>query len=206
MGIKAIVFDIGNVLIDESGVEARDFIANKYGFSAKDFWEYAKRNLGRSYRGELAGEDFFGGLISEFGLSGVDAKDLVKMWIEGREKTSRVNEVVRETLDKLREKYLLGVLSNSTALNEKVSVRRACYGVFDFKILSFEVGCRKPEKEIYEILVDRLEEKGVKPGEAIFVDDRKEDLVPAEELGIRTILFEDSEQMIRDLRGMEVEV
>jgi putative hydrolase of the HAD superfamily len=206
MGIKAIVVDVGSVLIEETGDEARAFIADKYGFDVDDLWKYWKKNLDMSYRGELDAKDFFEGLILEFGLDGVNAKDMIDSWVEGREKTSRVDNVVNETMNKLKGKYLLGVLSNSTALNETVSARQDCYGVFDFKILSYEVGHRKPEVEIYKILIERLMKLGVKPEEAVFVDDRKENLTPVENLGIKTILFEDSEQMIRDLRGLGVDI
>jgi len=206
MGIKAIVIDIGNVLIEESGEEARAFIADLYGFSADDFWKYATKNLNKSYCGQLSGEDFFKELVKDLGLDVSVSEDWAKAWVEGREQTSRVDNVVAETLEKLKGKYVLGVLSNSTVLNEKARQRRECYGVFDFKILSFEIGVRKPDKKVYEILLERLKEEGIGPEEAVFVDDRKENLGPAEDLGINTILFEDSEQMIRDLRGLGVEV
>jgi len=204
MAVKAIVFDIGGVLVDESGVEAREYIAKRHGFSVEDFWDYAKKNLDRSYRGELDAVDFFGGLISELGIEGVSAEELVGEWLEIREKTTRMDEVVKETLDNLKGRYLLGVLSNSTELNERVSVRKDCYGDFDLKILSFEVGFRKPEREIFEVLIERLREKGVEAEETVFVDDREENLLSARELGIGTLLFEDGESMIRDLRGLGV--
>lgn len=206
MVIKAIVIDIGNVLIDETGVEARDFIAQKYGFPAKDFWEYTKKNLNKSYCGELRAEDFFKGLISELKLENVSAEDLIKDWLEIREQTSRVDNVVKETVEELKEKYLLGILSNSTELNEQVSVRKKCYNPFKLKILSYEVGCTKPGKKIYEILIKRLLENNINPNETVFIDDREENLSPAKQLGINTILFEDSEQMIRDLRNLGVKI
>lgn len=123
MVIKAVVVDIGNVLITETGEEARAFIADLYGFDGEDFWEYAKKNLDRSYRGELSGVSFFEGLIKELGLERGVSEDMAKAWVRGREETSRVDEVVAETLGKLRGKYVLGVLSNSTVLNERARQR-----------------------------------------------------------------------------------
>jgi putative hydrolase of the HAD superfamily len=72
--------------------------------------------------------------------------------------------------------------------------------------LSCDVGMVKPDKEIYELLVERLKENGVVSEETVFIDDKEENLVPARELGIETILFEDSEQMIRDLREIGVSI
>jgi putative hydrolase of the HAD superfamily len=193
-------------LIYENGDRARDFLAKKYGFDAGDFWKYAKKNLGKSYCGELDAKDFFEGLISELKIKDVSAEDMIEGWLEIRGGTSRVDEVVRETLEKLKGKVLLGVLTNSTVLNDRVGVRKNCYELFDFRIISHEVGVRKPEKRIYEILLERLESNGVKPEECVFVDDRKENLDVIEEFGVKSILFEDAEQMIRDLRELGVDI
>lgn len=203
--IKAVVVDIGNVLIYENGDRARDFLAKRYGFDAGDFWKYAKKALDKSYRGELTAEDFFAGLISELDIKDVSAEDMIEGWLEIRGGTSRVDEVVRETLENLEGRVLLGALTNSTVLNDRVGVRKNCYELFDFRIISHEVGERKPEKRIYEILIERLKENGVKPEECVFVDDRKENLDVVEGMGVKSILFEDAEQMIRDLRELGVE-
>lgn len=205
MVVKAIVFDVGGVLIDEPGFLARDILAKKYGFDSRDFWEYVKANLSKSHKGELEAEVFFEGLVDELGLN-VEASVLVEEWLAAREKLSKVDSVVKETVDKLVGNYLLGVLTDSTYLNERASARKNCYALFDFKIISCEVGAEKPSKEIYEILVKELNGRDVKLEEAVFIDNEAENLVPAKELGIKTILFEDAEQMIRDLRGMGVSV
>ena len=205
MGIKAVVFDIGGVLIEESGALARDIVAEKHGFDSGDFKEYAMKNLSKSHNGELEAEDFFKGLVDELDLD-IEPSVLVEDWLSAREESSKVNGVVKETVDKLAGNYLLGVLSDSTCLNERASARKNCYGPFDFKIVSNDVGSQKPEKEIYDILVKELNGRDVKLEETVFIDDEPENLVPARELGIKTILFEDAEQMIRALKFFGVEV
>jgi len=175
-----------------------------YHFSAKDFWEYSRNNINLSYRGILNAKDFFGGLIDELRIEGVAPEDMAADWVRIRDKTSRINEDVFESVEKLRENYLVGVLSNSTFLNEKVSVRKRSYEPFEFKILSCDVGFCKPDVEIYEVLVDELKGRGVGVDEVVFVDDREENLVPARDLGMKGILFESGEQMIRDLKKLGI--
>jgi len=203
MVIKAVVIDIGGILINENSRESRALVAKKFGFNESAFWVYAKKVLDRSYRGKLDAKDFFAGLISELELD-ADASDMVEAWVDGREKTSSMNDVVLETLEGLRGKYVIGALTNSTILNESIGLRKNCYGLFDVKVISCEVGTKKPDKKIYEILIKKMAEKDVKAEEIVFVDDKPENLGPAEKLGIKTILFEDSEQMIRDFREMGV--
>ena len=58
--------------------------------------------------------------------------------------------------------------------------------LFDDKIFSYEVGYLKPQKEIYEIALQKM---GVKPEECIFIGDGGSDeLKGAKELGMKTIL------------------
>jgi putative hydrolase of the HAD superfamily len=53
--------------------------------------------------------------------------------------------------------------------------------------LSFEVGAVKPEPEIY---LRCLEALGIEPAEAFFVDDRRENVDAARELGMEAVVFE----------------
>lgn len=63
------------------------------------------------------------------------------------------------------------------------------YGLNRFfreKIVSGDVKCRKPDRKIYEIA---LEKAGKKPEECCFVDNSVKNLITAAELGIEPILF-----------------
>lgn len=57
---------------------------------------------------------------------------------------------------------------------------------FKDKIVSGDVKCRKPEKKIYELTLERI---GKKPGECVFIDNSVKNLEVASELGIKPILF-----------------
>jgi HAD superfamily hydrolase (TIGR01509 family) len=68
--------------------------------------------------------------------------------------------------------------------------------------LSFELGTVKPEPEIYRVCLDAL---GVEPGEAFFVDDRRENVEAAKSLGIDAVVFEGEEALAVELerRGLD---
>ena len=53
-------------------------------------------------------------------------------------------------------------------------------------IISGDVGVRKPDKEIYEIMIQSC---GYKVEDILFVDDREKNIATARELGIETALF-----------------
>ena len=81
----------------------------------------------------------------------------------------------------------LVLLSNaSTGFGE--AVRKAeWFEVFSFAVISAEERTMKPEREIYEIVLDALahENGGVRrPSDAVFFDDREENVAAARALGI----------------------
>lgn len=78
---------------------------------------------------------------------------------------------------------------------------------FDEILLSFEVGLRKPDPEIYRLALERL---GAEPDRAVFVDDQPAYCDGAAALGIATFLIDrsgdttpqDGHRVISDLRPL----
>jgi 2-haloacid dehalogenase len=68
-------------------------------------------------------------------------------------------------------------------------------------VLSGKEKVRKPQPEIYRILLERY---CLLPGECIFIDDRQDNLDTAKALGIETILFRSAGQVRMDLKNKGV--
>jgi FMN phosphatase YigB (HAD superfamily) len=84
-------------------------------------------------------------------------------------------------------KYKIAMLSNdikdwSNFLRGRFEINR----FFDVNVISGEVGYRKPDIKIYEILLHEINSSAEN---CIFVDDKLENLQVASELGIKTIRF-----------------
>lgn len=88
------------------------------------------------------------------------------------------------------------VLSNIYKFEAEVIREKYGYKEFDPVILSYEVGMRKPEINIYLLAIEKLK---VKPEECIFIDDKEKNLLPAEELGMKTVLARSPEQIVKDV-------
>ena len=71
--------------------------------------------------------------------------------------------------------------------------------LFDHVFYSYEMGCRKPDKVIYENVIDS---SGFKPNEIIFFDDMKENLTECEKLGMNTCHVIDKKLFKKNLRGL----
>ena len=57
----------------------------------------------------------------------------------------------------------------------------------------------KPDPEIYQLTLERI---GCAPEEAVFIDDKRENVESAEKLGIHGIIFRGREQAIEELEAI----
>ncbi len=70
---------------------------------------------------------------------------------------------------------------------DRVRAQRDVTRYFDALVISWEVGALKPEPAIYRTALERL---GVAPEEALFVDDRPENVAGAQAVGMHAMVFE----------------
>lgn len=97
--------------------------------------------------------------------------------------------------------YGLYVLSNMSREFIDFLRRVPVYGLFDGDVVSCEEGTVKPERRIYEILLDRF---SLVPSETLFIDDRPANIAAAREMGIGGFLFDphDAEGSCAELRRL----
>jgi len=72
-------------------------------------------------------------------------------------------------------------------------------GHMDGGIFSYEVHSIKPEKEIYEKLIEKY---GLVPERCVFIDDNKKNISAAEDIGFKAIGFESYEQAHGELMSL----
>jgi HAD superfamily hydrolase (TIGR01509 family) len=70
--------------------------------------------------------------------------------------------------------------------------------IFDVVVDSAWVGVRKPDREIYEITLERL---GVPAGAALLLDDIELNCTAARELGMGAVWFRDNAQAIAEIEA-----
>jgi putative hydrolase of the HAD superfamily len=70
--------------------------------------------------------------------------------------------------------------------------------LFEVVVDSAFVGCRKPDREIYEIVLERL---GVPAEACLFVDDVEVNCEAARELGMTAVHFRDNDQAIDEIKA-----
>ena len=96
--------------------------------------------------------------------------------------------------------YRLYVLSNyGEYLFLKSKHRLDFMPYMDGAVISYQVQMIKPDREIYEYILDRYR---LAPEECVFIDDRSENVAAAKAIGMTGIRFEDFEQANRELQGI----
>ena len=88
-----------------------------------------------------------------------------------------------------------GILSNTERPARPIMEREA-YRIFDPVVLSWEVGSSKPQRRIFEALIETL---GLKPHEILLIDDVAANIAAAKDLGLQGLLFTDAETLKSDL-------
>jgi putative hydrolase of the HAD superfamily len=91
-----------------------------------------------------------------------------------------------EMIPRLAAGYKLAVVSDSWPSLEDVFVHAGMRDHFSAFIISSQIGVRKPDPRMFNAALDAL---GVKPEEALFVDDHKKNCDGARTLGLQTALL-----------------
>jgi len=127
----------------------------------------------------------------------IDYKDILTTADKGETK----NEQLVEFIKTLRPTYKVAMLSNVRS-RERLEQRfdpGELDELFDDVIASGDVGIVKPERQVYELTAARI---GVAPEDCVMIDDIQEFCTGAEAVGMRSIQFVHTDQMIADLRTL----
>ncbi|MBC3759752.1 HAD family phosphatase [Hyunsoonleella sp. SJ7] len=181
--IKTIVFDFGNVFIDLDIETAFQVTLEKLGISTlpEDIIE-----INKEYEiGNVSTENFVRFYAEKF--PHLNRTELVDLW------NLILKDFPKYRLDFLKQlkdkgKYQLILLSNTNELHidwvkAHVSFYKEFKNCFHQFYLSHEIHLRKPNKDIFEFV---LQENQLKPNECVFVDDNANNIETAKTIGIHT--------------------
>jgi putative hydrolase of the HAD superfamily len=101
------------------------------------------------------------------------------------------------TAHRLKERVGMLVLSNTNEINASL-MDPDIRALTDKVVYSYQVRCLKPDRQIFE---EALQLSGAVPEEALFIDDRSENLRGAEALGILTHHFQGRRDFLRTLKS-----
>ncbi len=195
MKIKAILLDAGGVYLKGT---LSDFVkkASKV-LKIKDKFKTPKEMLNNKLvGGKITVRKYFRDYFN-ITISNNQMKKLTKLWNRNWIADKEMIKLVKL----LKKNYILALLSNLDKSNDKIFRKKGWYDYFDHLILSFELGAVKPYERIYRIALRKLK---LNPQECLFIDDQKDFLITAEKLGMKTLLFESSSKLKKDLKKLKI--
>jgi glucose-1-phosphatase len=198
-GIKAIVFDMGGVVLLGKSEDIYSKLSKKLGVNPNLFQLVLNKHKKAMLKGELSPLDFCELLKKRFNINA----DIVQAWKESYLAAMPINKKLISLIKRLKKTYRVAVITNTNELHAAINRDRGLFEYFDPTIISNEVNLVKPQREIF---VMALKKMGLDAESCILLEDREEQLKIPKELGFKTILFKNNKQLVHDLKKLGVKI
>ncbi|MBU2496685.1 MAG: HAD family phosphatase [Nanoarchaeota archaeon] len=197
--IKAIIFDIGGVLVKKIHGKLLEELISKYNLDKNELENFEPELFGELMIGKISEKEYFSKIIKKFNLP-ISESELHE---RAKELTQSIPETW-EIVKKLKGKYVLAILSDMN--KEWAKIREEKFRLsenFDYIVYSYEIGVQKPNTKIYKYLLNLMK---IPANECTFIDDKQKNVDIAKELGMKVIVFENAEKLRAELADLGVKV
>lgn len=193
--IKNIIFDVGKVLVEVRWLE----VMQELGFDETTVDLVANATVCSSVWGEYDRSRLpYQDMLTRFIMNNPKVEKEIRLFMEHEKKAIREFPYAREWVKSFRDKgYKCYVLSNyPKGTLENTREERTFEEFLNGAIYSCQVQMIKPEKEIYQIL---LEQYDLIAEECVFIDDNQANVKMARKLGIHAVHFRSKGEAEKEL-------
>jgi len=184
---KVILFDWGNIV--ESFTkgftcpDAWNELFHKCGYEGEEdvFYKLSKYQLS-CIKDSKEFEKVYGLIKKDFGLTAT-YQDFVDIYLDTFDKTYYFKDVADYEVS-LKDRCYIGILSNLTIFDKRRLTKQIDLSKYDYVFLSYEMGVRKPNIEMYKKVEKILPVKGK---DVLFIDDRSDNIETANKIGWNTL-------------------
>ena len=180
--ITTILFDYYGVFVSDTSTVWLD----SHGLTRSGHYQ----EIVEKYDRGLIGSAEFYGILSTLSGDSVTAIEAVF------KQPHALNQSVLAILKQLSGKYTIALTSNGTAHSREVFKQHGVDTLFRDFFVSSEMGVAKPSSAFFQQVVTRL---GIKPEQAMFIDDSLTNIESASSLGFHTIHFTTSTELVMRL-------
>ena len=197
--ITHIFFDLGNVLVGLRSGEKLKALAQRQGESVKTFCEkiWSHERAHDYERGSHTCDKYFALLAEDL--------DLAHAQQELQEAFCDIFYPLPERVAlarRLSKHYPLALISNTCASHIRhLESTFDFFPLFQHRIYSHEVGCRKPHPDIYK---KALKDAGAIPETSLFIDDLAENLETPAKAGWRTLHLPPGTDLEKELLTLQI--
>jgi len=201
MPIRAVIFDVGDVILHERDHAKRIEWETRLGLPPGQLARLVldSEPAAHAASGQVTERQVWQAVGVQLGLDEAQTLELQRdFW-----SSEQLDITLVQFVQGLRPRYKVGILSN--AWSEARSFHNAKFKMntwVDVQVYSAEVGLLKPDPRIYRIVLGQLK----LPADAcVFVDDRLENVQAAQALGMKGVLCQETQQTIDDIQACLVE-
>ncbi len=196
--IKVIIFDLGGIIVSSKVGKIFSIVSDYIGIEYSQLDDFMGKYKSDLTKGKISLIEVSSKIIKQFGLKNLGAKDVVDKHLEIFQKIiENLNEKVLSLVKKLRENYSVVCLVNAELDIVPLVKKRGIYDYFEHAYISTELKMEKPNKEIYSAVLNDL---NCRAEEAIFIDDKEDNVNSARMVGINSILYKNFRQLKKDLK------
>lgn len=191
---NTIVFDLGNTLIRFDHNIAVDKLKKRFGIDPKVTYQlFFDSPLTHLFeKGLISTEEFYKEALKLLGID-IPYGEFIPLWNDIFWEDAESCEIAK----KLKSNYRLFLLSNVNRSHfEHIQSKFSIIKIFDKLILSFVEGAMKPEKAIYDKVIELA---GGDPSGVLYIDDREDLVKEAKGLGIDSIRYETAGKLKKEL-------
>ena len=195
MSIRAVIFDLGGVLVRTEDRTPRTQLADRLGLTYDELSAlvFDSQSAHRAMKGEITAVEHWESVQKALGVPQDEFIKIPRDFWGG----DALDENLINYLRDLQPQYKTALLSNAwDDLRQLIEEEWKIDDAFDEMIISAEIGLVKPDPRIYQKMISDLD---VEPAEAVFVDDFPENVAGARSQGLHAIHFNDPDQALRDL-------
>jgi len=185
------IFDMGGVLAHNTDVFPDVF--GFLGITGEQFNAFAGKDMERFLNGEVTTDEFWSSFSIRYGKK-------VKEELFCKFFSPRLDQGVMEIIKQLKNDSRVVFGTNTFDPHYDYLLERGYYDVFDAVFASNKIGVSKPNPDFYRYI---LNDEGIKPEDALFVDDCEINVSAAKKLQIRSILFTDSHSLVHHIKRLQ---
>jgi len=200
--LRAIIFDIGRVLVRVDVARAMQGLATGSSLSPSELWSAIEKDPRWSdwQEGRIAPRDWYLHLAQRLG-GGLSFEQFTEVWNRALDPAPIHDDAF---FKKLSGRYRLALLSNTDPIHVRhLEGTYSFFAFFPARIYSCAVGASKPDPLVYR---EALRAIKARAEEALYIDDVAAYVEAAKRLGLGGLQFLSPSQLASDLQALGVDL
>jgi len=167
-------------------------ISNYLGITEENFFLYAGENFRVLMDGKINSNEFWVRFSLRYGKK-------VKEELFGKFFNPGIIQETKDIIEQLKSNSRVVCGTNTIDSHYYYLLNQGSYEIFDEVYTSTLMGISKPDPNFYWHILNK---EGIKPENAVFVDDTEENIISAQKIGINSILFTDSDSLKQQIKKL----